>query len=98
MDVRGIKHAAKLSEWSERIRACRSSGKPVRTWCEENAYVPVKSKTMIEFLVANQEKFDLEYTHHLRNSAGRQVRGFRGIGAMFHPSPGWTRSDSSGER
>ena len=36
MDVRAIKHAAKLSEWSERIRACRSSGKPAKTWCEEN--------------------------------------------------------------
>lgn len=36
MDVRTIKHAAKLSEWSERIRTCRSSGKPVKTWCEEN--------------------------------------------------------------
>ena len=69
-----------------------------RTWCEENAYVPVKSKIMIEYLVANQEKFGVIYTHHLRNAAGRQVRGFRGIGAMFHPSPGWSRSDFSGER
>ena len=36
MDVRAIKHAAKLSEWSERVRACRSSGKQVKAWCEEN--------------------------------------------------------------
>ncbi|MBR6954364.1 MAG: DNA primase [Clostridia bacterium] len=69
-----------------------------RTWCEENAYVPVKSKIIIEYLVANQEKFGVIYTHHLRNAAGRQVRGFRGIGAMFHPSPGWSRTDFSGER
>ncbi len=36
MDVRAIKHAAKLSEWQERILACRSSGIPVKRWCEEN--------------------------------------------------------------
>ena len=36
MDVRAIKHAAKLSEWEERILACRSSGIPVKIWCEEN--------------------------------------------------------------
>ena len=64
-----------------------------RVWCEENAYVPVRSKTMIEFLTANQERFGLTYTHHLTNHAGRQVRGFRGIGPMFHPSPGWPRGD-----
>ena len=64
-----------------------------RVWCEENAYVPVRSKTMIEFLTANQERFGLTYTHHLTNHAGRQVRGFRGIGPMFHPSPNWPRGD-----
>ena len=42
MDVRTIKHAAKLSEWSEHIRACRSSGEPVKTWCEENG-INIKS-------------------------------------------------------
>ena len=42
MDVRAIKHAAKLSEWSEHIRVCRSSGKPVKAWCEENG-INVKS-------------------------------------------------------
>ena len=36
MDVRAIKHAAMLSEWGERIQLCRSSGKPVTRWCEEN--------------------------------------------------------------
>jgi len=36
MDVRAIKHAAKLSEWQERIQACRTSGIPVKTWCEKN--------------------------------------------------------------
>ena len=36
MDVRTMKHAAKLAEWSERVQACRSSGLPVRVWCERN--------------------------------------------------------------
>ena len=36
MDVRTMKHAAKLAEWSERVQACRSSGLPVREWCERN--------------------------------------------------------------
>ena len=36
MDVRGMKHAAKLAEWSERVQACRSSGLTVRDWCEQN--------------------------------------------------------------
>lgn len=42
MDIRAIKHVAKLSEWSERIRACRSIGKQVKTWCEENG-INIKS-------------------------------------------------------
>ena len=26
----------KLAEWSERVQACRSSGLPVKEWCERN--------------------------------------------------------------
>jgi hypothetical protein len=36
MDVRTMKHAAKLAEWSEKVQACRSSGLPVKEWCEQN--------------------------------------------------------------
>ena len=36
MDVRTMKHAAKLAEWSEKVQACRSSGMPVKEWCEQN--------------------------------------------------------------
>lgn len=36
MEIRTFKHAAKMSEWQERIRVCRSSGQPVRTWCAAN--------------------------------------------------------------
>ena len=64
MDVRAIKHAAKLSEWSERIRACRSSGKQVRTWCEENginvksyAYAPILAR-MTQIAITPIENVD----------------------------------------
>lgn len=40
MDVREICHTARLTEWQERIRACRSSGKNVTTWCAENGISP----------------------------------------------------------
>ncbi len=40
MDVREICHTTRLTEWQERIRACRSSGKNVTTWCTENGISP----------------------------------------------------------
>ena len=40
MDVRTMKHAAKLAEWSEKVQACRSSGLPVKEWCEQNNICP----------------------------------------------------------
>ena len=36
MDVRTMRHAAKLAEPSEKVQACRSSGLPVKQWCEQN--------------------------------------------------------------
>ena len=36
MDIRAMKHAAKLAEWGEKVKACRSSGLPVRTWCQQH--------------------------------------------------------------
>ena len=36
MDVRTMKHAAKLAEWRKKVQACRSSGLPVREWCKQN--------------------------------------------------------------
>ena len=31
-----VKQQRKLSEWAERVSACRSSGLSVKTWCREN--------------------------------------------------------------
>ena len=50
------------------------------TWCDENAYPAMKSKTLIEYLTASQEKFGIVYTNNIVNAAGRRVRGFKGIG------------------
>lgn len=72
-------------------------GDVYHTWCEENAYPALKSKTLIEQLVANQEKYGIQYTTHLINSAGRQVRGFKGIGSLIttsgFSSGGWQQVD-----
>ena len=72
-------------------------GDVYHTWCEENAYQALKSKTLIEQLVANQEKYGIQYTTHLINSAGRQVRGFKGIGSLIktsgYSSGGWQQVD-----
>ena len=67
------------------------------TWCDENAYPPMKRKTFVEYLSANEEKLDIRYTTHLTNSAGREVRGLRGIGSIIIPSGymqgGWQKVD-----
>ena len=35
--VQGLKHAAKVQEWSVRIAECRSSGIGVKAWCREHS-------------------------------------------------------------
>ena len=63
------------------------------TWCDENAYPAMKSKTLIEYLTVNQEKFGIVYTNNIVNAAGRRVRGFKGIGPAIRPpgaaASGW---------
>ena len=73
MDVRVIKHAAKLSEWSERIRGCRSSGKPVKTWCEENG-VNVKSYYRWERLYIAEASMQTQLPAGQGSEAGALVR------------------------
>ena len=52
-------------------------------WCNENALPPLKPRTVSDFLVANQKKYELEYTNNAVNAAGRRVRGFKGIKAIL---------------
>ena len=73
MDVRGIKHAAKLSEWSERIRACRSRGKQVKSWCEENG-INVKSYYRWERLYIAEASMQMQLPARHEAEAGALVR------------------------
>ena len=73
MEVRAIKHAAKLSEWSERIRACRSSGEPVKTWCEENG-INIKSYYRWERLYMAEASMQMHLPAEQGQEAGALVR------------------------
>ncbi len=42
MGVQAIKHEAKLAEWTEKMQQCRSSGKSVKGWCDEQG---IRTKT-----------------------------------------------------
>ena len=48
-------------------------------WCEENAVTPVKPRSMSEYLLGHLNDYGLKYDFNCRNSAGRRVRGFKGI-------------------
>ena len=39
MEIRELKHAAQLREWSGRIAECRSSRKNVKEWCEAQGII-----------------------------------------------------------
>ena len=73
MDVRAIKHATKLSEWSERIRVCRSSGIPVKTWCEENG-ISIKSYYRWERLYIAEASAHMQIPAEQGQEAGALVR------------------------
>ena len=50
-------------------------------WCQENACTPLKQRSFSDYLITNQKKYGLEYNNNQSNSAGRRVRGFKGIAA-----------------
>ena len=52
-------------------------------WCEENALPVLKPRSVSDYLVANQKRYEIEYTNNAVNSAGRRVRGFKHIKAMI---------------
>ena len=54
-------------------------------WCEENALMPLKPRSVSDFLVANEKKYNLEHTNTFFNSAGRRVWGFLGIEILAKP-------------
>ena len=56
-----------------------------RMWCEENGMSPLKPRSFSDAVIANQQKYNLEYTNNITNAAGRRVRGFLGIQPLVHP-------------
>lgn len=45
-------------------------------WCEENNLTPLKRRSFSESVIANQNKYNLEYCNKITNAAGRRVCGF----------------------
>lgn len=73
-----------------RIKAdCGASSKEIyetyAIWCEENAMTPLKPRSVSDFLVENEKKYNLEHTNTITNSAGRRVWGFLGIELLVKP-------------
>jgi len=54
-------------------------------WCEENALTPLKPRSVSDFLVENEKKYNIEHTNTIINSAGRRVWGFLGIEILAKP-------------
>ena len=57
-----------------------------RMWCEENNLIPLKRRSFSESVIANQNKYNLEYCNKITNAAGRRVWGFFGIEAVARPN------------
>ena len=68
---------------------CGASSKEIyetyAMWCEENAMTPMKPRSVSDFLVANEKKYNLEHTNTIINAAGRRVWGFLGIELLVKP-------------
>ena len=73
MDVRAMKHAAKLAEWSEKVQACRSSGLTVKEWCEQN-HVCAKTYYTWERVYLAEVSKRLSIPERLPAQAGQLVR------------------------
>jgi len=57
-------------------------------WCEENAVAPIKPRSMSEYLLSHLADYGLKYDFNCINSAGRRVRGFKGIDAVIRSRAG----------
>ena len=64
-------------------------------WCEENAYVALKKKSFYDAMVQMAVKYNLEHSNNVRNSAGRRVNGYWGIGALVIPPVGRNNAGST---
>ena len=65
MNANQMKHAANLAAWKQRIIECRSSGQPVKTWCEKNQWNPSTYYRWEREIFGRLKKPDMEDTELL---------------------------------
>lgn len=56
-----------------------------KLWCEENALSPMSSRSLSDFLVANENKYGIRNSNNIYNREHRRVRGFIGMEAKVSP-------------
>ena len=54
-----------------------------RSFCAENALPAMRSRSVLQFLKMHQDELGLDYTNHMLNEYGQEVRGFRGVGLVM---------------
>ena len=52
-----LKHQAQLAKWTELIKECRSSGLPVKTWCQQAQITPSTYYRWERNVLASAETF-----------------------------------------
>ena len=57
-----------------------------KMWCEENSLASLKARSFSDWLVANQNKYNLEHCNRITNAAGRRVWGFVGVAPLVQPN------------
>lgn len=56
-----------------------------KLWCEENALSPMSSRSLSDFLIANENRYGIKSSNNVYNREYRRVRGFIGIEATASP-------------
>ena len=56
-----------------------------KLWCEENALPSMSSRSLSDFLIANENKYGIKSSNNVYNKEHRRVRGFIGMEATASP-------------
>lgn len=56
-----------------------------KLWCEDNALSPMSTRSLSDFLVANENKYNIKNSNNIYNKEHRRVRGFIGMEAKVSP-------------
>ena len=56
-----------------------------KLWCEENALSPMSSRSLSDFLIANENRYGIKNSNNIYNREHRRVRGFIGMEAIASP-------------